>query len=54
MLTGDDVAIGREIACQLGMGTHIQPADRLFGGTGETMHLSHDAALLWLYSEKRR
>jgi H+-transporting ATPase len=45
MLTGDDVAIGREIARQLGMGTNIQSADKLFGGKGETMHLSHDAAL---------
>jgi H+-transporting ATPase len=45
MLTGDDVAIGREIARQLGMGTHIQPADKLFGGEGESMHLTHDAAL---------
>ena len=45
MLTGDDVAIGREIARQLGMGTHIQPADKLFGGGGESLHLTHDAAL---------
>ena len=45
MLTEDDVAIGREIARQLGMGTHIQPADKLFGGGGESLHLTHDAAL---------
>ena len=45
MLTGDDVAIGREIAAQLGMGPHIQPADKLFGGEGEALHLNHDAAL---------
>ena len=45
MLTGDNVAIGREIARQLGMGTNIQAADKLFGGEGETMHLSHDAVL---------
>jgi H+-transporting ATPase len=30
MVTGDDVAIGREIACQLGMGTDIKAADHLF------------------------
>ena len=45
MLTGDDVAIGRETARQLGMGTNIQAADKLFGGEGDTLHLSHDAAL---------
>ncbi len=45
MLTGDDVAIGRETARQLGMGTNIQAADQLFGGEGDTLHLSHDAAL---------
>ena len=27
------------------MGTHIQPADKLFGGEGESLHLTHDAAL---------
>jgi len=45
MLTGDDVAIGREIARQLGMKSNIQAADKLFGGEGDTLHLSHDAAL---------
>jgi H+-transporting ATPase len=30
MVTGDDVAIGREIANQLGMGTDIKSADHLF------------------------
>jgi H+-transporting ATPase len=30
MVTGDDVAIGREIAHQLGMGDKIQPADQMF------------------------
>ncbi|MEJ2588868.1 MAG: plasma-membrane proton-efflux P-type ATPase [Deltaproteobacteria bacterium] len=45
MLTGDNVAIGREIARQLNMGTNIQSADKLFGQTGDTMHLSHDATL---------
>jgi len=30
MITGDNVAIGREIARQLGLGDHIQPATNLF------------------------
>jgi H+-transporting ATPase len=30
MVTGDDVAIGREISRQLGLGTDIQPATQLF------------------------
>jgi H+-transporting ATPase len=30
MVTGDDVAIGAEISGQLGMGTHIQPANEIF------------------------
>ncbi|MCP4625770.1 MAG: plasma-membrane proton-efflux P-type ATPase [bacterium] len=38
MVTGDDVAIGSQIAGQLGMGTHIQPASDLFK---EGMDLSH-------------
>ncbi|MEA3410506.1 MAG: plasma-membrane proton-efflux P-type ATPase [Pseudomonadota bacterium] len=32
MVTGDDVAIGREIAGQLGMGSNIRPAGELFEG----------------------
>ncbi|MCI0335918.1 MAG: plasma-membrane proton-efflux P-type ATPase [Planctomycetes bacterium] len=32
MVTGDDVAIARQIATQLGMGANIQPADELFPG----------------------
>ena len=31
MVTGDHVAIGREIASKLGLGTHIIPANELFG-----------------------
>jgi H+-transporting ATPase len=32
MVTGDNVAIGREIAGQLGLGSNIQPASELFTG----------------------
>jgi H+-transporting ATPase len=35
MITGDNVAIGREIAGQLGLGTNIQPATDLFPKEGE-------------------
>ncbi|MCK9376466.1 MAG: plasma-membrane proton-efflux P-type ATPase [Syntrophobacterales bacterium] len=35
MVTGDNVAIGREIARQLGLGTNIQPASDLFPKEGE-------------------
>jgi H+-transporting ATPase len=35
MITGDNVAIGREIAGQLGLGTNIQPATDLFPREGE-------------------
>ena len=35
MITGDNVAIGREIAKQLGLGTNIQPASALFPKEGE-------------------
>lgn len=38
MVTGDDVAIGNEIAGQLGMGTHLQAASEIFD---ENMDLSH-------------
>lgn len=37
MVTGDDVAIGREIAGKLGMGTDIEPATDLFGEDGKTI-----------------
>ncbi|MDD2902527.1 MAG: plasma-membrane proton-efflux P-type ATPase, partial [Syntrophales bacterium] len=35
MITGDNVAIGREIAKQLGLGTNIQPASDIFPKEGE-------------------
>jgi H+-transporting ATPase len=35
IVTGDNVAIGREIARQLGLGTNIQPASELFPKEGE-------------------
>ncbi|MCG7521805.1 plasma-membrane proton-efflux P-type ATPase [Ruegeria sp. Ofav3-42] len=38
MVTGDDVAIGNEIAGQLGMGSHLQAASELFK---DGMDLSH-------------
>ncbi len=37
MVTGDDVAIAREIAGKLGLGTNIEPATDLFGEDGKTM-----------------
>jgi H+-transporting ATPase len=38
MVTGDNAAIGREIAEQLGLGNHIQPASSLFTGeSGEKL-----------------
>jgi H+-transporting ATPase len=39
MVTGDDVAIGSEIARQLGMGTHLQPAADLFTKDMDMSHL---------------
>lgn len=35
MVTGDDVAIAREIAGKLGLGTSIEPATELFGDDGK-------------------
>jgi H+-transporting ATPase len=43
MVTGDDVAIGREIARKLGLGEDIQPAGRLFGKGSDIDHLGADA-----------
>jgi H+-transporting ATPase len=43
MITGDNVAIGREISKSLGMGTNIQPADSLFKEGEEIEHLSLQA-----------
>ncbi|RJR41384.1 MAG: plasma-membrane proton-efflux P-type ATPase [Deltaproteobacteria bacterium] len=44
MVTGDNVAIGREISTQLGMGGNIQPADRLFHEGVDLERLSGEAA----------
>jgi len=43
MVTGDNVAIGREISEQLGMGTDIQPADKLFKEGVDPANLSDEA-----------
>jgi len=40
MVTGDNVAIGREISRQLGMNSDIQPADRIFSEKEEVENLS--------------
>jgi len=44
MVTGDDVAIARQIAGQLGMGTNIQPASALFTGDVTKGEIPPDAA----------
>lgn len=44
MVTGDNVAIAREISGQLGMGKNIQPATDLFGESGKEKR--HGAALM--------
>ena len=44
MVTGDNVAIAREISGQLGLGVHIQPATDLFGPGVDPAHLSDAAA----------
>ncbi len=43
MVTGDNVAIAREIAGQLGLGTNIQPADQLFLKNVDINHLGEAA-----------
>ncbi len=45
MVTGDDVAIAREIAGKLGMGTAIQPATELFTEGVDPSNLAPDAAV---------
>jgi H+-transporting ATPase len=40
MVTGDDVAIGREICRKVGLGEHIQPATQLFKKDTDVEHLS--------------
>jgi H+-transporting ATPase len=44
MVTGDNVAIAREIAGQLGMAKNIQPASSLLSDAAEKGHFSSDAA----------
>jgi H+-transporting ATPase len=43
MVTGDDVAIGREICRKLGLGEDIQPATQLFKKDTDIDHLSSEA-----------
>ncbi len=43
MVTGDDVAIGREISRKLGLGDEIQPATQLFKKDTDLDHLSPEA-----------
>lgn len=43
MVTGDDVAIGREIARKIGLGDDIQPATKIFHEDVDVNHLSTDA-----------
>jgi len=45
MVTGDNVAIGRQISEQLGMGKNIQPAGQLFKNDVDAGHLSSQAAM---------
>jgi H+-transporting ATPase len=42
MVTGDNLAIGREIARQLGMKSDIQAADQLFGEGVDPQHMSDE------------
>jgi H+-transporting ATPase len=44
MVTGDNLAIAREIATRLGLGKELQPASDLLGDAAEKGHLSSDAA----------
>jgi H+-transporting ATPase len=44
MVTGDNLAIAKQIASQLGLGTDIHLADKFFKGTSEQRHLSERAA----------
>jgi H+-transporting ATPase len=43
MVTGDDVAIAKEISGQLGLGRNIRPASELFTEGGDVSHLSAEA-----------
>ena len=44
MVTGDDVAIGSEIARQLGLGEHLLVASDVFGQSSNVDHIAIDAA----------
>src|SRR5271166_2673791 len=44
MVTGDDVAIGAEIAHQLGLGEHLLVASDVFGKSADADHITIDAA----------
>ena len=44
MVTGDNVAIAREISAWVGLGRNIQPASSLLSDAAEKGHLSSDAA----------
>ena len=44
MVTGDDVAIAREIARKIGLGTNIQTATELFKQEADVEHPSAEAA----------
>jgi H+-transporting ATPase len=44
MVTGDNLAIAKQIASQLGLGTDIHMADELFKGTSEDGHISAKVA----------
>jgi H+-transporting ATPase len=44
MVTGDDVAIGSEIARQLGLGEHLLVASDVFGKSSNVDHIAIDAA----------
>jgi H+-transporting ATPase len=44
MVTGDNLAIAREISTRLGLGKEIQPASDLLSDAAERGHLSSDAA----------
>jgi H+-transporting ATPase len=43
MVTGDDVAIGREMSRKLGLGEDVQPATQLFKSDTDVDHLSSEA-----------
>ncbi len=45
MVTGDNVAIARQISSQLGLGTQIQVADELFSETSEKTAISDEVAV---------